>query len=272
MNNNRWLVLTLIAALSACKGESKPPELDINGHWNIDHGFYDPCQVNATFTDEHLILSFYSLEEGACQPEVYGIENNALTILIHSKQDAFADDGALTTTLEVSVPERFVAGTISLRQTAQGLTGSLTSTTDSRGLLEPLLEPLYQLSPLPDQWLPYVLGRWSARCEEMGLSHVDTELCEAIEFTSATTGKIKGYGGASSGSGAPPPTEVNSVWENVTFALRHIVHTGEGEYELEMVMIGPGKLSTPFGFSLSNEGVFMIHPETSARIELLRGE
>jgi hypothetical protein len=272
MNNNRWLVLTLIAALGACKEESIQPELDINGHWNIDHGFYDPCQVNATFTDTHLILSFYSLEEGACQPELYGIENNALAILIHSKQDAFADDGALTTTLEVSVPERFVAGTISLRQTAQGLTGSLTSTTDSRGLLEPLLEPLYQLSPLPDQWLPYVLGQWSVRCEEMDLSHVGTELCELIEFTDATTGRVKSYGGASTATGAAPPIDVSSQWDDVTFALRNIVNTGEGEYELEMVIINPGTFSVPIGLSLSDAGIFMVNPETSERIELLRGE
>lgn len=272
MNNNRWLVLTLIAALGACKEESKQPQLDINGHWNIDHGFYDPCQVNATFTDALLILSFYSLEEGACRPELYGIENNALAIRIDSKQDSFAEDGALTTTLEVSVPEHQAAGTILLRETAQGLTGSLTSATDPRGLLEPLLEPLYQLSPLPDLWLPYVLGRWSVRCDETDLSHVGMELCEVIEFTDATAGRIKGYGGSSSGNGAPPATEVNSVWENVTFALRHVVHIGEGEYELEMVMISPGKFTFPIGFSLSDEGIFMINPETSERIELLRGE
>lgn len=273
MNNNRWLVLPLLAALSACGSDTQEPVLDINGHWNIDHGFYDPCQVNVTFTDEQMLLSFYSLEEGACQPEAYGIDNNVLAVRIDSKQDSFAEDGALKTTLQVSAPDYRAEGTIVLWQTGQGLAGSLTSASDPFGLLEPLLEPVYDLAPLSDRWVSRVLGKWSVRCDEMMLNHVGTELCEAIEFTSDVAGNIKSHGGSNTVS-QDDVVEVSGHWDSVTFAVRNLVQTGVDGFEIEMTMLVRDLAVIPFSLSLSEEGVFMMSSDETGegmtRVELIR--
>lgn len=278
MNNYRLPILVLSAVLTACGNDTQEPVLNINGHWNIDHGFYDSCQVNVTFTDEQMLLNFYSLEEGACDPEAYGIDNNVLPVRIDSKQDAFAEDGSLTTTLQVSAPDYRAEGTILLWQTEQGLAGSLTSAKDPFGLLEPLLEPVYELAPLPDQWVSQVLGKWSVRCEDMMLNHVGTELCEAMEFTNTTSGKIKSYGGgtsmSSSSSSGGAAHGVDSHWEDVTFALRHFVQTGDGAFELEMTMLVRDLAVIPVSLSLSDEGFFMTGPDKEGgglfRVEMLR--
>lgn len=299
MNNYRWLVLTLISLLTACGEDTKQPVLDISGHWNIDHGFLDSCQVNVTFTDEQMLLSFYSLEEGACHPEAYGIDNNVLPVRIDSKQDSFAEDGTLTTTLQVSAPDYRAEGTILLWQTEQGLAGSITSASDPFKLLEPLLEPTYELSYLPDQWVSKVLGNWSVPCEEVMLNHVGTELCEVIEFTSATSGKIKSFGGSpstssSSSSGSSRVFTGNSIsdvvssssgvsssssggfvegrWEDTTFALRHLSQAGDSEFELEMTMLIKDVAVVPVIFSLSDEGFFITGPDMPSQIELLRAD
>lgn len=312
MNNYRWLVPTLLSLLTACGDDTKEPVLDISGHWNIDHGFYDSCQVNVTFTDEQMLLSFYSLEEGACDPEAYGIDNNVLPVRIDSKQDSFAEDGALTTTLQVSAPDYRAEGTILLWQTEQGLAGSITSASDPFNLLEPLLEPTYELSYLPGQWVSKVLGKWSVPCEEVMLNHVGTELCEVIEFTSATSGKIKSFGSgpstsssgisssssggssrvfisnsssdvgssssgvSSSGIGSSSGGFGEGRWEDTTFALRHLSQKGNSEFELDMTMLIKDVAVIPVTLSLSDEGFFITGPDESGegfkRVALLRAD
>lgn len=238
MNHRKGFFLTLLVLLTACNDETKQPELEITGHWNIDHGFYDACQVNATFTDQQLTLTFFSLEEGACQPELYGIQNNALAIRIDSKQDYFDEDGTLATTLQVSVPEYQAMGTLTLRETEQGLTGDMVSASDPNNFLEPLLEPLYQLTPLPDHWLPFALGRWGASCDQLGFLEQVGDNCELIEFADATSGRIKAYGGGGTSGPDGEVHERDSFWADATFALRYLVVGSGNTYELNMVMFG----------------------------------
>ena len=82
--------------LTACE-EDTPPQLNLAGHWIVEHGFFEnQCQVGATFTDELMVLTFYSLLDGACQPELFGIENNALPIQIYEKEDYLNENGTLS--------------------------------------------------------------------------------------------------------------------------------------------------------------------------------
>lgn len=239
MNHKRWFLLTLLVLLTACNDESQTPELDIAGHWNIDHGLYDSCQINATFTEQLLVLTFFSLEEGACQPERYGIQNNALVIRIDDKQDYFEEDGTLATTLQVSVPEHQAVGTLSLRETDEGLAGDIVTASDPNNLLEPLLEPLYKLTPISDHWLPLALGRWGVSCDQWGFPDTPAgQQCELIEINSATSGRIKSYGGTSSIGPNGEVREIQSEWHEVTFALRDLVARSDDTYELELVMLG----------------------------------
>jgi hypothetical protein len=110
--------------LTACGEENPKPNLDITGQWHVNHGLGEQCEVNAAFSESLMILSFYSLEPGACQPELYGITNNALPIRIDAKTDFFAEDGSLATTLAVSAPAHDASGVLALQATAQGLRGS----------------------------------------------------------------------------------------------------------------------------------------------------
>lgn len=237
MSRTKCYLLSVLIFLGACNDDTRSPKLDLTGHWNVDHGISDPCQVNASFTEELLVLTFYSLEEGACQPEQYGIRNNALTIRIDDKQDYFEEDGTLATTLQVSVPEHQAMGTLTLRDTEQGLTGDIVAASDPNNLLEPLLEPLYQLTPLSDHWLPLALGRWGAPCEQWGFPDAPIDQCELIEINSATSGRIKSYGGSGTSGPDGEVHEIQSEWHFVTFALRnHIVREGGG-HELSVVMV-----------------------------------
>lgn len=254
MNHKRWFLLPLLALLAACNDESQIPVLDITGHWNIDHGFDDSCQINATFTEQLLVLTFFSLEEGACQPERYGLHNNALVIRIDNKQDYFAEDGTLATTLQVSVPEHQAVGTLSLRETDAGLTGDIVTASDPNNFLEPLLEPLYQLTSLSDHWLPLALGRWTASCDQWGFPDTPTDQqCELIEVNSTTSGRIKSYGGTGTIGPNGEVREIQSEWHEVTFALRDSVAGSDDTYELELVVLGgPTTIdSIPMTWSLS---------------------
>lgn len=238
MNYKIWPFLASLLLLPACKDDTQQPELDISGNWNVDHGFYDSCQVNATFTDELLVLTFFSLEEDACQPELYGIQNNALAIRIDDKQDYLEDDGTLVTTLQVSVPEYQAVGTLTLWESASGLTGDIVAASDPNNFLEPLLDPLYHLTPLSDHWLPLALGRWGASCEQLGFLEQTADNCELIEFTDTTSGRIKAYGGTGTSGPDGEVHERDSFWVDTTFALRHLVVGSGNTYELNIVMFG----------------------------------
>jgi hypothetical protein len=272
MKNSRWLFLSFIILLTACKNEDVPPYLNISGHWIVDHSFYDDCQVSATFTEELLVLSFYSLSDGACEPELYGIQNNALAIQIDNKEDYFNDEGALATELQVSVPERQVLGTLVLTQTNSGLEGSIVSASDPDGLLEPLLEPTYKLSPLSEDWVPLVLGTWATGCDQIGFFGNAEDICELFRFTDAVSGQIKSYHGGTSSSSDPntgmgPGNEIiNSSWHEATFALRHLTAVNSDQFELDMVIFAPGEIapeSLPFILMVS-EGRIVITPNDGA--------
>ena len=255
MNHTKWCLLSALIFLSACNDDSQSPNLDLTGHWNVDHGIYDLCQVNATFTEELLVLTFYSLEEGACQPEQYGIRNSALTIRIDDKQDYFEEDGTLATTLQVSVPEHRAMGTLTLRENEKGLTGDIVAASDPNNLLEPLLEPLYQLTPLSDHWLPLALGRWGAPCEQWGVPGTPPGQCELLEVNSATSGRIMAYGGTGSSGPEGEVHEINGEWKDITIALRNLSLRNGGGYEMSVVMIADfrqGLEFVPQNWSLSD--------------------
>lgn len=254
MNRTKWCLLSALIFLSACNDDTQTPELDITGHWNIDHGFYDSCQINATFTEELLVLTFFSLQESACQPERYGIQDNALVIRIDDKQDYFEEDGTLATTLQVSVPEHQALGTLSLKETDEGLTGDIVTASDPNNFLEPLLEPLFQLTPLSDHWLPLALGRWGASCDQWGFPDAPADQqCELIEINSVTSGRIRSYGGTGTIGPNGEVREIQSEWHEVTFALRDLVAGSDDAYELELVVLGgPTTIdSIPMTWSLS---------------------
>lgn len=257
MNHKKWSGLLLLMLLAACKDDTPQPELAITGHWNIDHGFYEPCQVNASFTTEMLILTFYSHEEDACLPELYGIDNNALTIRIHDKQDYVEGDGTLATTLQVSVPEHQAVGTLSLKESESGLIGDIVTASDPYGFLEPLLEPLYSLTPVTDHWLPLALGSWGAACDELEFPDPPEGVCEVIEFTSATTGSITSYGGVATGGDGGEISEIRSDREKATFALRNLA-VMDGAYNLDLVLFIGEHASGGIPFKMRLEDGLMV--------------
>lgn len=237
MAYKKGFFLALLALLSACNQdqETETAELDLRGHWTIDHGFYEACQVNATFTDTQLILTFYSHEEDACLPEFYGIEDDALAIRIDDKQDYFEEDGTLATTLQVSAPDYHTVGTLSLKKTQSGLIGDIVAANDPHNLLEPLLDPLYPMTPLSEDWLQLASGSWGVSCDELGFYYHAGDMCEVFEFTSSTQGAMTSYGGVST-SDSGGEEELQSEREEVTFAVRNIEAFANGTYQLHLVM------------------------------------
>lgn len=229
-------VISVMVLLTACE-EDTPPELDVTGHWIVEHGFYeDQCQVGATFTDELLVLTFYSLQDGACQPELFGIENNALPIQIGNKVDYLNENGALATDLALAVPARGVSGQATLVETVEGLSGAITEASDPEDLLAPLLEPTYKLTRVPEGWLTLVKGKWGTACDQLETGSNTGEVCEVMDFTDAGSGRASIYMHLPTDA-AGLSAEPNGVWENLTFALRNVEKTGEGEYTLEFVMV-----------------------------------
>jgi hypothetical protein len=235
MNNSKWLLLTFMIFITACKNEDIQPHLDINGHWLVDHGLYDDCQVSATFTEKLLLVSVYSLEDGACRPELYGIENNALAIQIDNKEDYFNDAGVLTTELQVSVPSRQAFGTLVLTQTSSGLEGSIVAASDPRGLLEPLLEPTYLLSRVSENWVPFALGTWGTKCNPAGADF----LCLGLQFKDAVSGQLSFYAHGPTGNtdaGAELEDSILNDWTEATFAIRHLTSRQGVQFEMHMVI------------------------------------
>lgn len=272
MTYKKGFFLALLALLSACNQdqETETAELDLRGHWTIDHGFYEACQVNATFTDTQLILTFYSHEEDACLPEFYGIENNALAIRIDDKQDYVEEDGTLATTLQVSAPGYNTLGTLTLKKTEGGLIGDIVAANDPHNLLEPLLDPLYPMTPLSEDWLQLASGSWGVSCDELGFDHLAGDMCEAFEFTSSTQGAMTSYGGVST-SDSGGEGQLQSERDYVTFAVRNIEAFANGGYKLHLVMRADNAAigTIPLVMTLQ-EGLMALEVEDSSDITQLR--
>lgn len=232
------IFIGILFLLTAC-GEESPPELDVTGHWIVEHGFYDDqCQVGATFTDDVLVLTFFSRLEGACQPELFGIEGNALPIQIYGQTGYFDETGTLSANLSLAVPERGVAGEAILSEADYGLAGTLTDAQGPDDLLGLLLQPAYKLRRDSGAWLASVAGKWGATCDQIEGAPDTDELCELIDFSNAVNGRVEIY--VRAGSSPDQPGELNGMWENAIFALRNVAITDLGAYALDFVII-PGE-------------------------------
>lgn len=240
MSNCRWFFsFFLVFLLTACNDEIQP-KLDLHGHWIVDHGFQEDCQVTASFHDGQLwALTFYSVEEGACQPERYGIENNALLIETVAKKDYFNDDGDLTAELQVVVvPGWQMEGTLRITETSTGVLGSIVSTRDPAGLLEPLLKPDYKLRHVSEDWFRSLRGAWGSGCDPVEAGGG----CEVFEFSSAMIGRYRQYERCSESLKC-------SIERSIDFAYapRNVEKIAEGKYKLELVIFGPGSDDNPPG-------------------------
>jgi hypothetical protein len=241
MSKCRWLFFSFIILLSACKGELQP-NLELEGHWIVDHGLDDGCQVGASFTHNIFALTFYSLKEGACQPEHYGIQEDALLISITSKKDYFNDGGALATELQVLESERFFKATLRLTETASGLTGSIVSVqNDPDDLLKPLLEPTYTLTRVPEDWFSLLRGSWGLGCDPVEASGQ----CRILEFNSTLIGRYSDY------EGCYERLKCERLQQSSEFVigLRNVKPIAEGKYQLDLVIFGPGSDGNPPGSS-----------------------
>lgn len=244
MRKIKVLLFSLVFSLTACK-EDTPPELEIAGHWIVDHGFFEnQCQVGATFTDELMVLTFYSLYDGACQPELFDIGNNALPIQIYEQESYLDEDGSLAADLALAAPERGVAGKITLTESVDGLSGALTEANDPEGLLEPLLQPTYQLTRMPDGWIPLIEGRWGVSCDQIDAVTSTDDLCGFIDFTDVANGRMTIYTQLQADLTPDPSLPTISLGDgtiftvaDATFALRHVEQTGDADYTLDFVII-----------------------------------
>jgi hypothetical protein len=144
MKFDRSLVAVICLTIVACKGEPKP-ELDIDGHWIVDHGFYEDCQVIASFTDATFTLTFQSLSENACQPELFGVQGDSVSLQIDSRDDFFNGEGALTAELVVSSAAYSAGGTMQLSESGTGLTGIIIDAYDPADDLQLLIDRPYGL-------------------------------------------------------------------------------------------------------------------------------
>ncbi len=228
-------MIGILFLLTAC-GEESPPELDVTGHWIVEHGFYDDqCQVGATFTDDMLVLTFFSRLENACQPQLFGIEGSALPIQIYAQNSYFDQTGVLSTDLALAIPERGVAGEATLSEADYGLTGMLTDASGPDDLFALLLQPTYKLRRDSGAWLPSIDGKWGAICNQIEGAPDTDELCELIDFSDADNGRVEIY--VRSGSSSDQPGQPNGMWAEAIFALRHVTATDTGEYTLDFVII-----------------------------------
>lgn len=255
----RIAYLTILSGtllLTACKVEPTP-SLDLEGHWIVDHGILEnQCQVGATFTDEVMILTFHSTIEGACQPELYDIENAALPIKIDQRSDYRDKEGNPVVNLAVSITQREVEGEILLRETEDRLEGGISFANDPKGLLEPLVGLPYKLTPLADDWFAGLKGMWGGFCEEPTdqSSAAEAEICVAIEFTDKTHFRVIGGGTAEGDSTnsnssmtqsnndneiiieiAPDELDPAGNWEHFTYAVKHLEQNNESNDIVSMV-------------------------------------
>lgn len=189
MSTCRWLFVSMTLLLSACGGKLQP-NLELRGYWRVDHGFDEHCQVTAIFfSNRTLILSFYSLVEGACQQEHYGIRGDAVILDITSKKDYFDGEGALATELQVRIHDLWLTGTLRLTETATGLRAVMVAADDDvMGLLDPLLNTDFTLAAAPTDWYRSLQGLWGIGCDPVGPSS-----CQVLEFASDLHGKTREY-------------------------------------------------------------------------------
>jgi hypothetical protein len=238
VNRCSWLFwIPVFFLLSACQDEVQP-KLDLAGHWIVDHGFHHGCQVGATFEqDRVLILTFFSLQEGACEPERYGIEGGVLSLDIDSKRDYFNDEGSLTAELQVSLHwPRYLSGTLQITETSAGMTGLIVSTShDPEDLLAPLLERVYGLTRVPRDWFGALQGRWGCDPTETGGT------CEVIEFLTDTLGRFRMYEGCNEHLECDRQTESSEF----IYALRNVETLSQGAYRIDLATFGPGSGDGP---------------------------
>lgn len=258
MNHKFWPVTAGLILLTACGEENQKPNLDISGQWHVNHSFDEQCEVNAGFSESLMILSFYSLVPGACQPELYGVVNNALPIQIDSKSDFFAEDGSLSTTLAVSAPEYGGAGVLALQATSQGLMASITSATDPNDALQPLLQQNYSLTRVSAEKLDFLLGVWGAPCEELNVDATPGEFCEFLEFTESGYGRMRLFRGASIDPDGYAPVSWDQ-WEIFNYALRHFEHEKGEVVLLDLIIISSGRssLQEQLRLSVTENGMIM---------------
>lgn len=250
-----WFFIGLIILLSGCREQSEP-KLELEGHWVVDHGFDDDCQVTASFFGEDMMaLSFYSLVDDACQSEFYGIESYTAMTDLNSRKDYFNEEGNLAVDFQFREHTQRLGGNLSFAETAAGLSGTIVSAENgSTGLLNPLLNTPYILTALPEDWFSTLRGAWGEEC----LYATDGRECEALEFLSETIGRYGRYGQCN--ANLICNKEYTAAY--FLYALRYVEKLSDDQYRLELVIYGPGSDARPAGSPAS----VLVSPE---RLEMI---
>lgn len=229
-----WFFIGLIILLSGCREQSEP-KLELEGHWVVDHGFDDDCQVTASFfAHDMMALSFYSLVDDACQSEFYGIEDNAVSIgFLSSRNDYFNEEGNLAVDLQSIEHSRWLKVGLNFAETAAGLRGVIVSTeNDSSGLLNPLLNTQFALTPVADNWYAYARGIWGSGCQSADAAND----CEVLEFLSTGTALYRRYKNCNEDLICDAEEDFAAVF----FALRDVEKIAEDKYRLDVVVYKSG--------------------------------
>lgn len=244
MSIRRWIFIGVTLLSGACGGKFQPT-LELDGHWVVDHGFDDDCKVTVSFYDNQMMaLSFYSLAEGACQPERYGIRGDAVLIDIASKKDYVDGDGALATELQILVHDLWLRKTLRLTETASGLRAVIVSSEDNEmELLKPLLNQNFTLAAVPTDWFLQLRGEWDAGCDPVKLSGS----CEILEFRSDVIGQHRMYEKCNE----ELECDIHRHTTDFLYGLRHREVLSDGTYKIDIVIFGPGSGDRPAGQSLS---------------------
>jgi hypothetical protein len=262
MSTCRWFLMGMTLLLGACGGKLQP-NLELHGYWRVEHGFDANCQVTATFYENQiLILSFYSLTDGACQPEHYGIRGDAVALDITSKKDYFDGEGALATELQVRIHDIWLKATLRLTETATGLRAVMVAAeNDAMGLLDPLLNADFSLAAAATHWFQPLRGMWGIGCDPAGPG-----TCQVLEFRSEMIGETRVYRNCSAElecTGGDFPNEF-------FYVVRNIETLTEGKYKIDIATFGARSDDTPEALSatliVSSDQLELAGYETYARL------
>lgn len=240
MRNFKWLFVIVACFLSAC-GDEVQPSLVLKGHWVVQHGFDNDCQVSVSFYDEEwLLMTFYSFAGDACQPERYGVQNNLLMINFSEKRDYFNEAGALAADMQFSVSDLQLKGTLRFTETVTGLSGMIMSAqNDPENLLRSLLATNYTLTRVSEEWFLHLRGAWGTGCDPVD----DEGGCEVLVFSSEMDGQYRQYEQCH----APLMCEVLHDSADLVYALRNAEKLTDDSYVVDLVILGPGSGDRPPG-------------------------